>query len=218
MVLMVPTERSLSIKSYQDLLPTKEDGVTPSFSLPDWLEPLIKVSHFLHFFREEIRLPENMIKDIHRNLVDSHLEGAMDHIVVVKKIPKTGNSLYNKKWIIQNLFELLKKHQAIVLDGERDIQIIDDEEDPDNFYSVMIILDGFSHLRENDHEPDDDDDRSKMLKLLHSETDDEAEDNQAGQGPQIEEEKPQEPDEPCIWNCPICTFENPFSIALCEVC
>ena len=21
-----------------------------------------------------------------------------------------------------------------------------------------------------------------------------------------------------IWNCPICTFENPFSISLCEVC
>lgn len=37
----------------------------------------------------------------------------------------------------------------------------------------MLFIDGFSHLREMDHEADEDDDTSKMLKLLHSDTDDE---------------------------------------------
>lgn len=37
MVIMVPTERKLSLQSFQDLLPKKEDKVTPSFAMPDWL-------------------------------------------------------------------------------------------------------------------------------------------------------------------------------------
>lgn len=55
------------------------------------------------------------------------------------------------------------------------MQIIDDAEEPNKFYSIVLVLDGFSHLREPDHEKDEDDDRSKMIKLLHSETDDEGE-------------------------------------------
>jgi hypothetical protein len=63
-----------------------------------------------------------------------------------------------------------------VLDADRDIQLVDDEEDPQAYFSILIFLDGFSHLRENDHElSDEDDDPIKLLKLLHSETDDEAE-------------------------------------------
>ena len=53
---------------------------------------------------------------------------------------------------------------------------MDDDDDPANFYSIVLIIDGFSHLREKDHEPDDDGDHAKMLNLLHSETDDEGDD------------------------------------------
>ena len=54
--------------------------------------------------------------------------------------------------------------------------MFDDEEDPSTYFSILLFLDGFSHLRENDHEVSEEDgDNSKLLKLLHSETDDEAE-------------------------------------------
>jgi hypothetical protein len=78
----------------------------------------------------------------------------------------------------------------------------------------VLILDGFSHLRGDDHVPDADGDASKMLKFLHSETDDEGEDDGEDKSNQIQEEKPEQADE-LNWNCPICTFENPFSVALC---
>ena len=82
----------------------------------------------------------------------------------------------------------------------------------------MLFIDGFSHLREMDHEADDEDETSKLLKLLHSETDDEAEEEKDGAG--IEEEKQEPPKEvgPSAWNCPICTFENPISAPVCTIC
>ena len=54
--------------------------------------------------------------------------------------------------------------------------MFDDEQEPSAYFSILLFLDGFSHLRENDHEVNEDDiDDAKLLKLLHSETDDEAE-------------------------------------------
>lgn len=67
---------------------------------------------------------------------------------------------------------------------------MDEEDDPEHFMTIVLFIDGFSHLREADHEPDEDDDDSKMLKLLHSETDDEDEDGGANEeSARIEEEK-----------------------------
>mmetsp|Transcript_18789 Transcript_18789/g.23397 ORF Transcript_18789/g.23397 Transcript_18789/m.23397 type:complete len:81 (+) Transcript_18789:408-650(+) len=55
MVLMVPTERNVQLESFEDLLPRDaSNSKQASFSLPDWLVPLVKVSYFLHFFREEM--------------------------------------------------------------------------------------------------------------------------------------------------------------------
>lgn len=61
MVVMVPTDRKLAIKSFDDLLPLGANKLAPSFSLPEWMVPLIKISHFLHFFRDEMKLPTNMM-------------------------------------------------------------------------------------------------------------------------------------------------------------
>ena len=69
---------------------------------------------------------------------------------------------------------------------------MDDEYEPSKFFSIILVIDGFSHLREMDHEVDEDEDRSKMIKLLHSETDDEREADQEEEKPK-EEEKPIEP-------------------------
>lgn len=108
----------------------------------------------------------------------------------------------------------------MVLDHERDVQVIDDEDEPGSFMTIVLFIDGFSHLRELDHEPDEDDDDSKMLKLLHSETDDEGEGDEGGDKAKIEEEKSQSAKEagPTVWNCPICTFENPVSTPTCAIC
>lgn len=95
---------------------------------------------------------------------------------------------------------------------------MDDEEDPEHFCSVVLVIDGFSHLRDMDHEPDEDDNKSQMLKLLHSETDDEA--GNPASGPQIEEEKPEaaEPDMPTEWSCSICTLLNSMQQSTCDIC
>ena len=55
-----------------------------------------------------------------------------------------------------------------------------DEEDPQNFHSIVIFLDDFSHLRKNDKDGDDDesedeDDLAPKIVPLYSETDDERE-------------------------------------------
>lgn len=73
MILMVPTERKLSLTSYKDLLPKKEDKVTPMFEIPDWLQPLIKVCYFLHFFRDEMRLPADIMQEVFSSTQESHL-------------------------------------------------------------------------------------------------------------------------------------------------
>ena len=145
-------------------------------------------------------------------MMENHLEGSMDNIIVIQKIPKTSET-YNKKWIFERLFELLVKHQAVVLNEKQDVQIIDDEDDA-KFFSIMLFIDGFSHLREMDHEADEDDDTSKMLKLLHSDTDDE--DQGEKKDDKIEEEPEEE--EPTEWQCPICTFLNPTSCKNCTIC
>lgn len=136
---------------------------------------------------------------------------------MIRKIPKSADG-YSKAWIVENIFDLLKKHQAIVLDANRDVQVLDDEEDPQNFFTIVLFLDGFSHLRDLDHElEDEDDDESKLLKLLHSETDDEAEEKEEGE-PKVEEVKKPKDEGPQEWSCPVCTFANPVSIGSCDIC
>lgn len=88
--------------------------------MPDWLQPLLRVSHFLHFFRDEMNIPSDLMKEIFDTMMENHLEGSMDNIIVIQKIPKTSET-YNKKWIFERLFELLVKHQAIVLNEKQDV-------------------------------------------------------------------------------------------------
>jgi hypothetical protein len=59
MLLMVPTEKKITIDSYHELIAKEK------FTLPDWMEPLIRVSYFLHFFRGQMRLPVAILTEIH---------------------------------------------------------------------------------------------------------------------------------------------------------
>ena len=51
LTIMLPTQRDIRINSYKDLLDLDK------ISLPEWIEPLIKVSYFMHFFSSETLLP-----------------------------------------------------------------------------------------------------------------------------------------------------------------
>ena len=80
---------------------------------------------------------------------------------------------------MERLIQILTMHQARVIDPQRDICVVADEDEPQKFNSIVIFLDDFSHLRANDKDdPDggedgDDDELSPKIVHLYSETDDE---------------------------------------------
>ena len=48
MLAMVPTEQKMVIQSYHELIKNE------SFQFREWMDPLIRISYFLHFFRKDI--------------------------------------------------------------------------------------------------------------------------------------------------------------------
>ena len=103
-----------------------------------------------------------------------------------------------------------------------------DEEDPQNFHSIVIFLDDFSHLRKNDKDGDDDesedeDDLAPKIVPLYSETDDEREEGDGnGDGDQPKDAAAAEDERPSMYNCRnvgVCGgFENDIDNGSCVVC
>jgi hypothetical protein len=50
------------MKSYKELLQEVEGG---SFEVPEWLQPLIKALYFMQYFSGEMKLSEDILKEIH---------------------------------------------------------------------------------------------------------------------------------------------------------
>ncbi len=48
MLAMVPTEQNMALQSYHQLIENE------SFQFPEWMDPLVRISYFLHFFRKDI--------------------------------------------------------------------------------------------------------------------------------------------------------------------
>lgn len=92
------------------------------------------------------------MREVHSEAMESHLENNLDNIVIIRKVPISNGSTYTKEWIVERLFELLLKHKAIVLSAERDVKIMPDKDEPDKFITICLVIDGFSHMREMDHE------------------------------------------------------------------
>ena len=142
-----------------------------------------------------------------------------DNIIVVRKIPSV-NKDYSRKWIVKRLFELFKTHQVCIIDPQKDITFLPDEEDPENFHTIVIIFDGFSHMRANDQlmDPLDDDDPNR-IELLYSQSDDEGEGND-----KLEEEKSKKAEakkkaeNPDEYSCAMCTMLNHISLSTCDCC
>ena len=143
MLAMVPTEKKMALTSYHDLIKNE------SFQFPEWMDPLIRISYFLHFFRRDIQLTDHLLKEIHQATAQNHAKYHLDNIVVIRKVPCL-HSTYTRGWFVRGLFKLLKKHKVSIIDPKKDIVFMPDEEEPDQYYSVVMITDGFSHLREDD--------------------------------------------------------------------
>ena len=215
MLAMMPTEKKMFLKSYKELL--KEDGVV----LPEMMDHLVRISYFLHFFRGEIKLTEFVLREIHEKTSLNHIKYHLDNIIVVKKVP-SNHKVYTREWIVRRLFELFKTHKVRIIDPQKDITFLPDEDEPENFHTIIIIFDGFSHMRENDQILDPTDfDNNNYFEQLFSQTDDEGDDS--GKAEQEKEKARKEEmqskaDNPENWNCSMCTCENDISVETCGVC
>ena len=58
-------------------------------------------------------------------------------------------------------------------------------------------------------------DYRKFIHLVDSDTEDE---ENGEEKPEKEEEKEEPIEPPTVWNCGICTFENPMSNSACDMC
>ena len=95
-----------------------------------------------------------------------------------------------------------------------------DEEEPNEYYAVVIITDGFSHLREDDQKMDPtDEDNPNYIELLYSQTDDEGEDAEALEAEKAKKaEEKRKAENPTEWQCELCTCFNPLNVGTCGVC
>ena len=119
-------------------------------------------------------------------------------------------------------------HQARVIDPQKDIKVMPDEDDPANFHSIVVYIDDFSHLRPNDKDADEgsdsDADETLAPKIvpLYSETDDEKDDSKAEGGDQEKAKEEEEVVRPEMYNCTntdVCGgFENDIDNSSCVVC
>lgn len=115
------------------------------------------------------------------------------------------------------------------MDPQRDIWIAPDEDKPDLFHQIVILIDGFSHKRpiddlksKNDDKNGESDNESSSitkLPLLHIDTDDEAEENK-DEVKAEEEKEPEEEERPPMFTCTACPmqFENDIENESCLAC
>ena len=102
--------------------------------------------------------------------------------------------------------------------------MLDDEEEPEKFHSVVIFMDNFHHFRPNDKEEaegelSDTDESAPKIVQLYSETDDEKPDGEEGKEEEKEEEEQVRPENYFCKNMEVCMgFENPIENEECVVC
>ena len=152
MNIAVPVQKTQQFTTSEELF---KSGESQQVSLPDWTKPIVNVSNFLHFFRGDARLPQKLLNEVFTKTTKAHFKHHLDNVVVVRKVP-SAHLRYTRTWIMERLLSILTMHQARIIDPQRDIHVMPDQEDPENFHSVVIYLDNFSHLRVNDTQGDDD--------------------------------------------------------------
>jgi hypothetical protein len=127
-------------------LPNKPGSADKLFSMPLWIEPLLKISAFLHYLRKQQQMP----LEIQLKIFNLTRLGAtnLDNLIVLRGLP-VDDPIYSKSWIRNRIFEVLKKHKARVLEPAYDVIFVSNPTDP-AMLNAVIIIDGFSHMRLND--------------------------------------------------------------------
>lgn len=138
----------------------------------------------------------------------------LDNVIVLRKLP-CNDPICSKEWFLRNLIDKLKYHHVRVVDPQRDIITIPDDDEPEKYFSLIIIIDGFCQTRPDDHLEDEPGQEPTKLKLLHSETDDEGDGN--GEKDKKEEAEEDIPP-PTMYNCPQEGFENDIDNNECLAC
>jgi hypothetical protein len=117
----VPTSQKMQLQSYTDLLPNKPGSDEKVFSMPLWIEPLIKVSSFLHYLRRQSTLPIELQKRIHNQC---KLGAAnLDNVILLLKLP-ANDPVFTRQWIYSRILELVKKHKARMLEPAYDVVFV----------------------------------------------------------------------------------------------
>jgi len=186
--------------------------------MPLWIEPLLKMSSFLHYLRKQAALPIDLQKQVFKQTKLG--EANLDNVILLMGLP-ANDPVYTKKWIHTRIFELLKKHKARVLEPVFDVSFVACQDDPAKFNAV-IVLDGFSHMRLLDDGASEDSEEMKRkhkIDLLYADSeeedagkDEEEAKKEAERAKRAEEEKPKD------WQCGVCTFINDLKGKQCMMC
>ena len=169
---VIPTSRKMQLKSYRDLLPSKEGSSEKAFTMPLWIEPLLKASCFLHYLRGQAALPEELQKKIYSQTKLGNAN--LDNVILLLGLP-ANDPVYTKAWIRDRILELVAKHRARILEPVHDITFVASQDDPDTFNAV-IVLDGFSHMRLTDDGENEDKEeiqRKHKIEMLFCDSDEE---------------------------------------------
>lgn len=67
----------------------------------------------------------------------------LDNVIILMGLP-ANDPTYTKQWILNRIFELVKKHRARVLEPAYDVTFVKGEGDT---MDCVVVLDGFSHMR-----------------------------------------------------------------------
>ena len=160
--------------------------------MPTWIEPLIKVSYFLHYFTGETPLPVDILKEIYDGTQLDHKQ--LDFIFVIQNIP-VDDPKYTQDWLKEQIIKICIEHGARILNPEKEITF----PSPD---TAVLILDGYDHMKYD----------TELQQNEDSETEEGEEEKKKEEKPAEEEIKPTE------YVCMACTFINRLEAAACEIC
>ncbi len=104
---------------------------TFNFSLPVWIEAVMKLGQFLNFFQGSSTLEGSLMKEIYDQLT---LDNNWEKIIIVENLPLISNEL-----IFSEVKKLLTLTSTKIVDFNKDLHIL---ENPTN-KTLVILCDGF---------------------------------------------------------------------------
>eukprot|EP01022_Parablepharisma_sp_SALTPOND_P013306 TRINITY_DN1770_c0_g1_i1.p1 TRINITY_DN1770_c0_g1~~TRINITY_DN1770_c0_g1_i1.p1 ORF type:complete len:4067 (-),score=523.08 TRINITY_DN1770_c0_g1_i1:62-12262(-) len=160
--------------------------------LPDWMHAVLNVAIFLNYFSKEGQLTKELLSDVFNGL---SLGNQHENIVLAKNLPQS----LNRSQLKEELVKILKEMKVRMVNLEHDIVIPENKLCPEKHLgTALIITNGFDLGYERVEKNEKGSPESPEQKVE-----------------EVEEEKEEIPSD---WTCPACTFINPTSIEICQMC